>query len=82
MSEKTRKPLNTLQRAINKPVIVSLKGDLEYRGKMSNVDAYMNVILTDAEEYAAGSLSANFGKVVIRGNNIIFIKIQPDIRVI
>ena len=82
MSEKTRKPLNTLQRAINKPVIVSLKGDLEYRGKMSNVDAYMNVILTDDEEYAAGSLSANFGKVVIRGNNIIFIKIQPDIRVI
>lgn len=82
MSEKSRKPLNTLQKAINKPVIVRLKGELEYRGTMSNVDAYMNVILTDAEEYAAGSLSANFGKVVIRGNNVIFIKIQPDIKVI
>ena len=76
---KITKPLNKLQRSINKNVMVRLKNDVEYRGKMTNVDAYMNVILNDAEEFADGSLSANFGKVVIRGNNVLFINIRPDI---
>ena len=76
---KITKPLNKLQRSINKNVMVRLKNDVEYRGKMTNVDAYMNVILNDAEEFADGSLSAKFGKVVIRGNNVLFINIRPDI---
>lgn len=74
-----KKPLNTLQKAVNKTVVVRLKNDQEYRGKMINVDAYMNVIITDAEEFNTGNLSANFGKVVIRGNNVLFIQIQKDI---
>ena len=76
---KITKPLNKLQRSVNKNVMVRLKNDVEYRGKMTNVDAYMNVILNDAEEYADGTLSANYGKVVIRGNNVLFINIKPDI---
>ena len=76
---KFTKPLNKLQRSVNKNVMVRLKNDVEYRGKMTNVDAYMNVILNDAEEYADGTLSANYGKVVIRGNNVLFINIKPDI---
>ena len=59
--------------------MIRLKNDIEYRGKMINVDVYMNVILNDAEEYADGKLSANYGKVVIRGNNVLFINIKPDI---
>ena len=76
---KITKPLNKLERSVNKNVMVRLKNDVEYRGKMTNVDAYMNVILNDAEEYADGTLSANYGKVVIRGNNVLFINIKPDI---
>ncbi len=73
-----KKPLNVLQKAINKEVWVRLKMDLEYRGKMSNVDPYMNVILVDATEYSGGNPSANYGKVVIRGNNVLFIKISSN----
>jgi small nuclear ribonucleoprotein len=58
---------------------VRLKSDLEYRGKMTNVDSYMNLILVDAQEYSKGVLSAQFGKVVIRGNNVLFIKFEDDI---
>ena len=74
-----KKPLATLQKAINKNVLVRLKNDVEYTGKMTNVDVYMNVILINAEEYENGSISANFGKVIIRGNNVLFINIRPDI---
>jgi small nuclear ribonucleoprotein len=68
-----------LQKAINKHVSVRLKSDLEYKGRMFNVDPYMNVILENAEEYNCGSLSANFGKVVIRGNNVLFIRIEDQL---
>ncbi len=58
---------------------VRLKNDIEYRGKISNVDPYMNLILMDAEEYVNGKLLANYGKVVIRGNNVIYVKIDDSI---
>ncbi|MDA4111222.1 MAG: U6 snRNA-associated Sm-like protein LSm6 [Thaumarchaeota archaeon] len=76
MSQQGKRPLNALQKAINKEVSVRLKMDLEYRGKMTNVDLYMNVILVDATEFSGGNPSANYGKVVIRGNNVLFIKIN------
>lgn len=78
-NNRIQKPLNILQKSTGKNVMVRLKNDIEYRGIMTNVDAYMNVILNDAEEFADGSLSANFGKVIIRGNNVLFINIKPDI---
>jgi small nuclear ribonucleoprotein len=68
-----------LQKAINKAVSVKLKSEIEYKGKMSNVDPYMNVILVDAEEYENGALHANYGKVVIRGNNVLYIRIEDRI---
>jgi small nuclear ribonucleoprotein len=71
--------LNVLQKAINKSVSVRLKNEIEYKGKMSNVDPYMNVILVDAEEFENGKICANYGKVVIRGNNVLYITIQDKI---
>lgn len=75
-SPQTRRPLNFLQRAANKVVSVRLKNEIEYKGKMANVDPYMNVILTDAEESENGNKVANYGKVVIRGNNVLYVKIE------
>jgi small nuclear ribonucleoprotein len=79
--QQSKRPLNALQKAINKEVSVRLKMDLEYRGKMSNVDPYMNVILVDATEYNGGNPTANYGKVVIRGNNVLFIKISSGFQI-
>lgn len=76
-----KRPLNALQKAVNKEVSVRLKMDLEYRGKMINVDPYMNLILLDATEYYGGNPSANYGRVVIRGNNVLFIKISDSFQI-
>jgi small nuclear ribonucleoprotein len=81
MSQQAKRPLNTLQKAINKEVSVRLKMELEYRGKMNSVDPYMNVILLDATEYSGGNPSANYGRIVIRGNNVLFIKISDSIQI-
>jgi small nuclear ribonucleoprotein len=74
-----KRPLTVLQKATNKLVSVRLKSDLEYKGKMSNVDPYMNVILVDAEESENGAKKANYGKVVIRGNNVLYVKIEDSL---
>jgi small nuclear ribonucleoprotein len=74
----TKRPLNVLQRSLNRKVAVRLKSEIEYRGKMSNVDSYMNLILVDAEEFEGSDLLANYGKVVIRGNNVLFIKLEKE----
>ncbi len=55
---------------------VRLKNEIEYRGKMNNVDSYMNLILLDAEEFNGSDQIANYGKVVIRGNNVLFIRLE------
>ncbi len=74
--QQTKRPLSVLQKATNKQVSVRLKNEIEYKGKMSNVDPYMNVILVDAEESENGAKVANYGKVVIRGNNVLYVKIE------
>jgi small nuclear ribonucleoprotein (snRNP)-like protein len=41
-------------------VSVRLKNELEYRGRMNNVDSYMNLILLDAEEFNGANPVANY----------------------
>lgn len=78
-SQQPKRPLTALQKSLNQRVAVRLKSEIEYKGIMSNVDSYMNLILIDAEEYQSTDLLANYGKVVIRGNNVLFIKLIKDL---
>ena len=80
MSQTTAKrPLTTLQKSTKKSVIVRLKNDVEYKGKMDNVDSYMNLIMTDAEELKDGKAVEKFGRVILRGNNVLFIKLENEL---
>jgi len=74
-----KRPLTTLQKGVNKKVVVRLKSDIEYKGKMNNVDSYMNLIMTDAEEISNGKTVANYGRVIVRGNNVLFIKLENEL---
>jgi len=40
---------------------------------MIHCDNYMNIILDSAEEYNDDKLIANYGKVLVRGSNILYI---------
>ena len=73
-----KRPLTTLQKNTKKNVIVRLKNDIEYKGKMVNVDSYMNLIMTDAEELKDGKAVEKFGRVILRGNNVLFIKLENE----
>ena len=60
-------------------MIVRLKNDIEYKGRMVNVDSYMNLIMTDAEELKDGKITEKFGRVILRGNNVLFIKLENEL---
>ena len=80
MSQTTAKrPLTTLQKNTKKSVIVRLKNDVEYRGKIDNVDSYMNLIMSDAEEVKDGKTVEKYGRVILRGNNVLFIKLEDEL---
>ena len=80
MSQTTAKrPLTTLQKNTNKSVIVRLKNDVEYKGKIVNVDSYMNLIMSDAEELNNGKTVEKYGRIILRGNNVLFIKLEDEL---
>ena len=80
MSQTTAKrPLTTLQKNTKKSVIVRLKNDVEYKGKIVNVDSYMNLIMSDAEELKDGKTVERYGRIILRGNNVLFIKLENEL---
>tara|TARA_B100000959_G_C14579253_1_gene459248 strand:+ start:13 stop:255 length:243 start_codon:yes stop_codon:yes gene_type:complete len=74
-----KRPLTTLQKNTKKDVIVRLKNDVEYKGKIDNVDPYMNLIMTDAEELRDGKTVEKYGRIILRGNNVLFIKLENEL---
>ena len=74
-----KRPLTTLQKSTKKKVTVRLKNEVEYKGKMDNVDSYMNLIMTEAEELVGGKTVGKFARAILRGNNVLFIKLEDEI---
>jgi U6 snRNA-associated Sm-like protein LSm6 len=75
--EPSKKPLNVLIKSVGANVTINLKGHGEYWGKMTRVDGYMNIMLKGAKEYDQNGLVANYGDVFVRGNNVVYICIDP-----
>ena len=57
-----------------KAVVVKLKWGMEYKGFLVSTDAYMNLQLAETEEYVDGTYTGNIGEVLIRCNNVLYIR--------
>lgn len=71
-------PKPFLNELTGKPVIVKLKWGMEYKGFLVSVDAYMNLQLANTEEYIDGNCTGNLGEVLIRCNNVLYLRGAPD----
>lgn len=67
------RPLDALNRARNKRVIVELKSGKQFIGSLNAFDIHINVVLDDAEERANGEVVRKVGTVFIRGDTITII---------
>lgn len=67
------RPLDALNQARDKRVIVELKNDKQYLGILKAFDIHINVVLEDAEEREAGEVKRKLGVIFIRGDTITII---------
>src|SRR3989344_7193 len=72
MTEVSR-PLDTLNRARDKRVIVELKSQKQLIGTLKSFDIHINVVLDNADEMAEGEVKRKLGTVFLRGDTIILI---------
>ena len=71
--EESSRPLDALNAARNKRVMVDLKNGYRYIGKLIAFDIHINVVLDDAEEYFGGEVKRKLGTVFVRGDTITII---------
>lgn len=68
-----KNPVQALKSFVNKQVYVKLKSNLSYVGTLDKIDSQMNLIISNTVEYEGTKTVRNLGKVIIRGNNILYI---------
>merc|ERR1711997_1173553 len=71
-------PKPFLNELTGKPVIVKLKWGMEYKGFLVSVDSYMNLQLASTEEWIDSKFVGNLGEVLIRCNNVLYIRAQGE----
>tara|TARA_Y100000310_G_scaffold337733_1_gene425557 strand:- start:4751 stop:4975 length:225 start_codon:yes stop_codon:yes gene_type:complete len=67
------RPLDALNAARDKSVIVELKNGKQFIGKLKAFDIHINVVLNEAEERENGDVKRKLGVVFLRGDAIILI---------
>ncbi|XP_059616867.1 small nuclear ribonucleoprotein F [Phlebotomus argentipes] len=67
-------PKPFLNSLTGKAVMVKLKWGHEYKGYLVSVDSYMNLQLANTEEHIDGQNTGNLGEVLIRCNNVLYIR--------
>jgi len=68
----TKNPLSVIYKHVGTTITVVLKTGEKYTGTLSKVDNYMNLLIDEAvEEF--GDKMTRYGRVLIRGNNILLI---------
>lgn len=71
--EENSRPLDALNLARNKTVMVDLKNGYRYVGKLKAFDIHINIVLNEAEEYHNGEIKRKLGTVFVRGDTITII---------
>jgi small nuclear ribonucleoprotein len=67
------KPMDVLNKALGSQVLVGVKSGKEFRGKLVGFDLHVNVVLDDAEELQNGETRKRYGRLVIRGDSVIYV---------
>jgi len=67
------RPLDVLNAAKGKEILVQLKNNKQMVGKLLAFDIHINIVLDNAKEIENGEQSKSYGLAFVRGDTIIFI---------
>ena len=69
----SQRPLDALNNARGKKVIVELKNNKQLIGSLRAFDIHINTVLEHAEEHIDGEVKRKLGTIFIRGDTIVLI---------
>ena len=69
------RPLDTLNEARNKRVIVELKNGKQFVGVLKAFDIHINTVLDESEERVEDKPTRKLGTIFLRGDTIILISL-------
>jgi len=75
MTEASR-PLDTLNQARNKKVIIDLKNGKQFTGNLKAFDIHINLVLDNTEEHESGEIKRKLGTTFLRGDTIVLISLS------
>ena len=70
------RPLDALNKARDKRIIVDLKNNKQYIGKLISFDIHINIVLEDVEERMKGEMVRKLNAVFIRADTITVISTE------
>jgi len=70
------RPLDALNKARDKRVIIDLKNSKQLIGKLKAFDIHINCVLDDAEEKVEGETTRKLGTVFVRGDTIVTLSVE------
>ena len=70
------RPLDALNKARDKRIIVELKNNKQFIGKLISFDIHINIVLDDVEERMNGEMVRKLNTVFIRGDTITIISTE------
>ncbi|MDP3742212.1 MAG: small nuclear ribonucleoprotein [Candidatus Micrarchaeota archaeon] len=73
MAENAKRPFDVLNGALNKNVLIKLKGDTEVRGELASFDVHMNLVIENGEELHNGEHKRKLGTVLLRGDTVVYV---------
>ncbi len=69
----SNRPFDLLQDSIGRNVMVELKDGITVRGTLMAFDVHMNLVLDSAEKLVNGETRNRYGKLLLRGDNVLLI---------
>lgn len=69
-------PMDQIKNAIGNTIYAELKDGTGYRGKLLDVDGYMNILLQSAIEYMDECPVAKYEEIYIRGSTLLYVKVD------
>jgi small nuclear ribonucleoprotein (snRNP)-like protein len=59
-----------LEKFLNSVVVISAKDGRKFRGRLTQYDEYMNLVLEDVEEFSGEEQAVKHKLVLIKGGNV------------
>ena len=86
IQQKSRRPIDYLKDSINQVILIKVKRNRLFRGKLGGFDEHLNLYLEGTsqifeyqdEEGNIREEHENLGSIVVRGDNVIFVNLANE----